>query len=310
MIVAHLNGGLGNQLFQLAAALSNTSNDVLLASSIGLPKMTNGLPDIHLLKLPERVKFDSELPKRHFLVRLANFLLRSGLNPRRSSLQEILEFLLRKIFLLLSRIHFQCQIFPFVASDVGYVNLPKSRSNLLIGYFQSWRYLSVNNVRTELMKIYPVAPSKHFLTMESEISSLLPIVVHVRLGDYLSEEHFGVPSESFFLEALSKILSEKSKPIWIFTNDVVSLSDLFPNLVGVAAEIIGDTDLSSAEVLELMRHGSAFVIANSSFSWWSASLRYDEAAQVFSPQPWFRGMPEPQDLIPGNWNRLTVRTYL
>jgi hypothetical protein len=51
-----------------------------------------------------------------------------------------------------------------------------------------------------------------------------------------------------------------------------------------------------------MSQGSAFAIANSTFSWWSAFLSEDPEV-VIVPKAWFRERKEPQDLIPIDWRR-------
>ena len=52
-----LSGGLGNQLFQLAAALANSSGPVILNGSLGYPRSDDrGVPDLMQFNLPSRVK--------------------------------------------------------------------------------------------------------------------------------------------------------------------------------------------------------------------------------------------------------------
>ena len=60
-------------------------------------------------------------------------------------------------------------------------------------------------------------------------------------------------------------------------------------------------DLTDVEVWSLMRHFSGYIIANSSFSWWGAFLRMDKSAPVCVPKPWFKGMRDPNLLIPADW---------
>jgi hypothetical protein len=51
-----------------------------------------------------------------------------------------------------------------------------------------------------------------------------------------------------------------------------------------------------------MRHGSAYVISNSTFSWWGAVLKYDESAAVWAPRPWFKSQRSPEDIYGENWH--------
>jgi hypothetical protein len=310
VVIGQLTGGLGNQLFQMTAALNNNKKSVLLASSIGLPRTTNGKPDLMLLSLPERISFDLKRPKGFILGRLTNYLLRLGLKDDKTFAERLTQRFLRPVYELLASIHFRRRVRVFVSSNVGFVEVPHEDVNLLVGYFQSWKFLVDESVSDELMAIYPSNPSPKFQSLESEISRISPIVVHVRLGDYLNEGHFGVPSEDYYLEAIARINLKRSRDIWLFSNDESSLRSCFPNLVRASSAVVGDDGLNSVETMELMRHGSALVIANSTFSWWSATLRYDKSAAVFAPSPWFRGMPEPRDLLPIDWIRLDVNSYL
>jgi hypothetical protein len=59
---------------------------------------------------------------------------------------------------------------------------------------------------------------------------------------------------------------------------------------------------SPGETVELMRHGSAYVISNSTFSWWGAVLKYDESAAVWAPRPWFKSQRSPEDIYGENWH--------
>ena len=47
-----------------------------------------------------------------------------------------------------------------------------------------------------------------------------------------------------------------------------------------------------------------FIIANSSFSWWSAWLSPEKNKTVIAPKKWFNQNIDTSDLIPDNWVRL------
>jgi hypothetical protein len=65
-----------------------------------------------------------------------------------------------------------------------------------------------------------------------------------------------------------------------------------------------DKNLNSAETLELMRCGKAYIIANSTFSWWGAMLSNSENPMVICPDRWFKSQAEPLHLIPKYWKRV------
>ena len=80
-----LTGGLGNQLFQLAAALTHFQNsDVGLISTYGAPRTSsNGKPEIFNFKLPDRVSMVSKNNSKFIFRKCIGYNLRMGVSPRR-----------------------------------------------------------------------------------------------------------------------------------------------------------------------------------------------------------------------------------
>jgi hypothetical protein len=56
-----------------------------------------------------------------------------------------------------------------------------------------------------------------------------------------------------------------------------------------------------------MRHGAAYVIGNSTYSWWAAALSYTKNPHVIAPRPWFYGQDEVPNLLPKDWKRVDGR---
>ena len=61
---------------------------------------------------------------------------------------------------------------------------------------------------------------------------------------------------------------------------------------------------SSITTLEKMRCGSAYIIGNSTFSWWGSFLSHSINPPTIAPEPWFTGMNDPNELIPPEWIRM------
>jgi hypothetical protein len=129
-----------------------------------------------------------------------------------------------------------------------------------------------------------------------------PLVVHVRLGDYLVEGGFGTLDQSYYLKAIGKAmeLGDFGK-IWMFSDEPSDAIRRLPSLPGLEVRVMPAFEESPATALEVMRMGKGYVIANSTFSWWGASLSYQPNPVVVYPYPWFKSIDSPLDLVPPNW---------
>jgi hypothetical protein len=100
-----------------------------------------------------------------------------------------------------------------------------------------------------------------------------------------------------------------SKNIWIFTDEAESVSEFVSPSPNFRVSIIGEIGLNSAETLELMRYGSGYVIANSTFSWWAAFLSYQSKCTTIMPTPWFQKKSSPIGIKPHDWTEIEFLKY-
>ena len=181
----------------------------------------------------------------------------------------------------------------------------------LEGFFQTWRYYSATRSNSEgtSVALRLVEPSIHYQEMLTRIRAKRTLVLHVRRGDYEeSKNSFGLLSVDYYIESLST-LEQKGfswDQIWLFTDDVAKVKTEFDNLIEVAKiEVIPLEELADpAEVMMLMSHARLCVIANSTFSWWAATLG-DKKEAVVCPLKWFKNIEDPPDLLPTNWIKIS-----
>lgn len=298
-----LQGGLGNQLFQLSALLSLGCESNQLECAWGNPRRTSGVEDIFYYNLEGIATRVETKQFRNFLVRGFNFILRFFLEPSPKIIKSTVRWLWEKVvnIILLQNFNFQA------SNGLGFFQIQKSRNQkfLLHGYFQSYKYFESSKVRSIMqnlnLKTRPIFLEEYELLAAAE----LPLVVHVRRGDYKSESNFGLLGKGYYEAAISKIWDPKFyKRIWLFSDEPESALQVIPGSLRDKARVIPDLDSIPGSTLELMRLGYGYVIANSSFSWWGASLSRNSEVQVVAPSKWFKGMADPTDLIPKDWLRI------
>lgn len=301
----HLTGGLGNQLFQLAAGLNfSTSQDLFIAVKNGKPRLNQfGEPELLSFTLPNSVKTLKEEEFSRFVSKVFGYVIRVGVNPRKFESSRPFLFMVRFLASVVASVHFKSFAKLMRVSGVGYVG-KRQNANVFIGYYQTFKYAEDPLVFEQMRSLNLSEPGLRFEELVETISSRKIIIVHLRRGDYLSEASFGLIGSDYYLECINELVKSKLyHSIWVFSDDLVAARQMFEGKFNLGCEFIGDVDNDSASVLELMRFGSAYVIGNSSFSWWGAYLRYDRSAPVFAPTPWFIGQAEPEFLIPGEWMR-------
>jgi len=304
-IYVSLTGGLGNQLFQLSAGLAcSQSQDVILVTSFGKPRRSNNKPaDI----LEFETGLELETRQATWLVRkAAGYVLRMSASPRSYESNSFFGSVVKNLAGIVLSLHLKRAVGIQSPKGVGFHQFPTFEGpTVMLGYFQSYKWAGQTEIKKRLLNLALQEPNllmnqfKHLSKVE------MPLVVHIRRGDYLNEKSFGVLSEEYYVKAIRAQLStERYNSIWLFSDDLDLARELIPSDVGLPVREVCEFDHSPASTLQAMRLGYGYVIANSSFSWWAAYLTENDGAQVIAPKPWFHSIPEPQDLIPPSWKRV------
>lgn len=304
--IISLTGGLGNQLFQLAAGLFVTkSNPLALEWRLGKPRLNSyDLPEISSFALPIEAKLVAKSGQDIFASKAFGYLLRQGINLR--TYERLVGFRLvsKLVASIVISINLKTLVLLRISNGVGFSKISSSDTGkLLIGYFQTYLWMNDSEVLTKMRKIQLKEKNSRVDYFAKLADVEKPLIVHIRLGDYKNENSFGVPSPEYYASAIQRLFhSDKYGKIWIFSDEPDLASEMFRSAIPNEVRWIHNEGESAAQTLEIMRHGKGYVIANSTFSWWAAFLSYTADPEVIAPDPWFRHLDNPKDLLPPNWH--------
>lgn len=303
--IVALAGGLGNQLFQIAKALSiakgnkveldlNTSGSYRMSASVLLD-----------LKLPNQLGY-SEFKYSPILKLLFSRIITKSSRGKVIDRTQLIFF--RAAFENLFKLINRKKVSVLRYFGIGYFPSEQIQDqSYLIGYFQSFHWIEDPNVYKIMCEIEPADESAEFRAAISQITSERAIAVHVRLGDYFQEDKFGILDTRYYLKALDEVDSQwRTRNIWVFSNDLDKAREMFVDISAQVPSITWVDDMGKSPVYswQLMRHAKDFVVGNSTFSWWAAALRFDSSGKICAPQPWFKDMPTPNELLPLDWKKI------
>lgn len=281
-IVVRFGSGLGNQLFQYAAAyaLAKSNNETIEAdlSSYFLPQRTAG-----------RVIF------RPFALGDLGFpiYIRTG---RKSSLSKVRGYSrLRNYVRYLGYAKYCCH--------GGYrseFNLHSGKI-LLSGYFQDIRYFHpcLDELASDIRKSLEIACTGSWDPLPGNVGAL-----HVRLGDYLNHPEFHPEwFRDYVKKAAKDLLDVKGMDkVVVFSDDSVLAFSYFSSFGGRVEVAEPNPCYQGAPDLLRMASAKTLVIANSSFSWWAGILARQQGGEVIAPERWSTWCDDPQfRLYPETW---------
>tara|TARA_Y100000816_G_scaffold251351_1_gene201773 strand:+ start:248 stop:1111 length:864 start_codon:yes stop_codon:yes gene_type:complete len=278
MITCFLKGGLGNQLFQIFAIIAY------------------GLDNKFPFKFLKSDTAPSITPRHTYW---NNFLM------------SLRFFTIPDIPPALSSIHHDFFFYKTIPLVDG------KNSNIMIeGYFQSYKYF--DHRKEDIFRLIQLEPQQKKLFNKCNLSSMEnTISMHFRLGDYkhLSHTHPILGAE-YYRNSLTKILSKnlpykykvffacEKEDIDDVNNSINSLKTFFPS---VEFEKISDdlTDWEQMLFMSLCHHN---IIANSSFSYFSAYFNRNKDKIICYPNKWFNGEAvihnDTRDMFPEEWHKV------
>jgi hypothetical protein len=263
-VVVRLSGGLGNQLFQIAAGL-------LAAEKSG----------IHVVYLDAQFLSNYEVARNLESDFIFKLIKNIKLGIAEKTLISFASHL--RIARILDKRIGNC---AYIGSTKTLCNLDGSqlKNILLDGYFQdplvALSLQSQGDIFEKLTELY------------KSFKDLLPkvyieyVAVHIRRGDYVSSKKASkffkkIPLD-YYRSAVKKFpLNTK---FIIFGDDAETISAFSEEVSGLNAASLR---LNLSEEFMLLAMADHYVIANSTFSWWAAFLGYDKSKRVIAPRNWY-----------------------
>jgi hypothetical protein len=179
----------------------------------------------------------------------------------------------------------------------------------LIGYWQSEKYFSefAKEIRAELALAVDLdGPDA---TLADRIRGEESVALHVRRADYVSDPiasaALGPLEADYYRSAISLVEAGIPRPhFFVFSDDPdwAKTHLRFDRPVTFVTHNGPGRGAFDMRLMSLCRHQ---IVANSTFSWWSAWLNPNPAKLVVAPARWYRDRSrDSSDLVPAAWTRV------
>ncbi|MDQ3047795.1 MAG: alpha-1,2-fucosyltransferase [Bacteroidota bacterium] len=295
MIIVRLTGGLGNQMFQYAAAkqLSLRHSTCLKADLSDYEK--NDLRKFELKCFPLVLPTATD----HEIQKFKNFQNKKWFN----------RFLTFKNQSYLRQPNFFFRYYPEIEKA--------NKDSYLDGYWQSEKYF--RGIDSEIRNDFKFLPSTDTVNIELalKIAECNSVSVHIRRGDYVSNnvtsEFHGTCSPEYYSIAMQAASLKISNPVFfVFSDDptwVMNQKYISGKNVVLVNHNKEDKSFEDMRLMSLCKNN---IIANSSFSWWAAWLNENPGKLIFAPEKWFN--PESKwfkqynidtsEILPSEWIKI------
>jgi hypothetical protein len=206
----------------------------------------------------------------------------------------------------------------FTYNDLPITSLTKV-DLMIFGYFQSYKYfenhyeLICRMICLEQMKTDLINRLKlNYEYFKNSVS------IHFRIGDYKNRQNIHpIMNYDYYKKAIKHIIkiypNNKFNFIYFCENDDIDdvtiiinkLINRFPNYNFIR----GDYRLEDWEQMLFMSCCTHNIIANSSFSWWSAYFNSNKSKIVCYPSVWFGKQVNynTKDLCPQEWSKISLQ---
>ena len=172
--------------------------------------------------------------------------------------------------------------------------IPKLYDDVLYeGYWQDIRYY--NEVKAELrseLELKPQYIDESMKTFVDDMAGCNSVALHIRRSDYLTQtnkEIFEQLTLDYYAQAVSVIaeLTEDEPVLYIFSDDKDFISNNMSGFLGYRTVIMELRE--PYQDMYLMSSAKHNILANSTFSWWAATLNKSSGNITVAPSAWMKG---------------------
>lgn len=150
----------------------------------------------------------------------------------------------------------------------------------LYGYFQDTQFITENTLTT----LKTLQNTSSAFKKESHLLQAQPFnAIHIRGGDYLTSDIHAQLQGGYYMEGI-KHLRYSKLPLIVFTNDPQHARKLIRKQANY--KIQDSSGMTALEVMHLMSMSTNLVISNSTFSYWAARFKGPSGVTV-APQNWY-----------------------
>ena len=284
MVVVYVGAGLANRMFQYAFALSLREKglDVFIDEDSFIPRFDF-----------ERTKLDSVFV---------------NVNIQRCD-KNFFPLVLRedRFYKLLKRISEYMSDNRYIErwnlDYLPYIHKKASTNCIFIGFWISYKYFQSSEDAVRKAFTFKPLDSIRNVELATKLVTENSVAVHFRKNiDYLKNLPNTCPP-SYYYEAINYIKKYVPNPKFYFFSD--NWDWVRENIRGVeftAVDWNPSSGLHSHCDMQLMSLCKHNIIANSTYSWWSAYLNENNNKIVVCPKDWYGGMVKKLDtIIPESW---------
>ena len=272
-------GGIGNQLFQYAAARSIS----------------------YLKGVPIKVDtsfYDLKTDNRFFSLHHFNTII---IKAQKEEIDKLIAKTSSSFYArILKRFRFPTRFYKkthIIENSKKVIDKRITNCNndaFIEGWFQNEMYFK--GIRDVLLKEFTLKNDerKEFQEARNKIINCESVSIHFRRGDYLTNKYFGPAPLDYYYRAIKYINERVILPVYYIFSDEIDwvkknfkIEGNFHYLDSSRKNLSIHPTENDSQDLMLMKQCKYNIVANSTFSWWAAWLNTNPEKIIIAPKKWY-----------------------